>query len=79
MEAALKGDMEQAGIEGEEALRQAEKYFGTESDQAGDALIGLTLVRRLQGRYNDAESAGKRSLAIAEKVYGVDGHDKMSQ
>ena len=70
MEAALKGDMEQAGIEGEEALRQAEKFFGAESEQAAMALLYLIPLRLLQGRYTDAEMAGKRSLVIYEKVYG---------
>ena len=54
----------------EEALRIAEKTFGPEDSNLGEALYKLAELYHTQGKYAEAELLYQRSLRIVEKALG---------
>ncbi|UCG60430.1 MAG: CHAT domain-containing protein [Candidatus Zixiibacteriota bacterium] len=54
-------------------LSSAEKIFGPDAVETSDALFKLVEVKRLMGKYYDAQPLARRALDIREKAFG--SHD----
>ena len=77
IEAFLQGDYAEAEKQFAAAIEAAEG-FGPEDPRLAESLNGLGEVNRAQGKFDDAERAHKRALAIREKAQGP-GHPDVAQ